>query len=343
MIRSKLDYGCIVYGSACPTYLKQLNSIQNQALRLCLGAFRSSPVHSLHVEADELPLKFRRQKLSLQYGLKLKSHPVNPAYEFVYPTDYEYKICLERRAIPAFRVRFKQLLNNCDIDADNIAIHEELHDYPLWDNPPIHCLTHIASFEKENTLPDFYRNEFYIIKNNFPEHECIYTDGSKQDNKVGYAYVTSLFTIATRISDGSSIFTAEALAVLKSLEYIQLSTFQKFIIFSDSLSLIQSIESENIKNSIVVSIFKLIGSICELGKEVLFCWIPSHCGINGNEKADRAAKQALSQEITPMKIPYNDKIPSVKKSICIIRGRKNGIKWLTTNYSKLNLYLDHLS
>ena len=65
LIRSTLDYGCIVYGSARPSYLKMLNTIHHQGLRLALGAFRK--VESLYVEAGELPLEQRRIKLSLQY------------------------------------------------------------------------------------------------------------------------------------------------------------------------------------------------------------------------------------------------------------------------------------
>ena len=39
LVRSKLDYGSIVYGSARKSYVQMLDPIQNQALRLCLGAF----------------------------------------------------------------------------------------------------------------------------------------------------------------------------------------------------------------------------------------------------------------------------------------------------------------
>src|SRR3989442_14110663 len=46
LIRSKLDYGSIVYGSARKSYLQMLDPIQNLSLRLCLGAFRTSPVES---------------------------------------------------------------------------------------------------------------------------------------------------------------------------------------------------------------------------------------------------------------------------------------------------------
>ena len=53
LVRSKLDHGCIIYGSARKSYLQMLDSIHNQGLRLALGAFRTSPVASLYVEADE--------------------------------------------------------------------------------------------------------------------------------------------------------------------------------------------------------------------------------------------------------------------------------------------------
>ena len=88
LIRSKLDYGCIVYGSARPSYIKRLDTVHNQGLRLCLGAFRTSPVQSLYVEADEPPLDMRRTRLSLQYGVKLMSNEVNPAYSAVFSIRY---------------------------------------------------------------------------------------------------------------------------------------------------------------------------------------------------------------------------------------------------------------
>ena len=47
LVRSKLDYGGIVSGSARTSYLKALDAIHNQGLRLCLGTFRTSPVNSL--------------------------------------------------------------------------------------------------------------------------------------------------------------------------------------------------------------------------------------------------------------------------------------------------------
>jgi len=82
-VRSKLEYGCVVYGSARQSVLQSLDRVQNVALRTCLGAFRT--VASLHVEAGELPLELRQQ-LCLQYICKLGSNPCNPVFNSVFGT-----------------------------------------------------------------------------------------------------------------------------------------------------------------------------------------------------------------------------------------------------------------
>ena len=60
LVRWKCDYGSIVYGSARKSYIKILDTIHHQGLRLALGAFRTSPVESLYVEANEPSLYNRR-------------------------------------------------------------------------------------------------------------------------------------------------------------------------------------------------------------------------------------------------------------------------------------------
>ena len=73
LVRSKLDYGCIVYGSVC-NLLADAGFCTLPGLRLCLGAFRTSPVESLYVDAHKPCLGARRAKLPLQYASKIKTH-----------------------------------------------------------------------------------------------------------------------------------------------------------------------------------------------------------------------------------------------------------------------------
>ena len=42
LIRSRLDYGCFIYGAARKTYLKELNTIHHQGLRQVLGTYSTS-------------------------------------------------------------------------------------------------------------------------------------------------------------------------------------------------------------------------------------------------------------------------------------------------------------
>ena len=53
LVRSKLDYGSIVYGSARKSCLQILDTVHNQGHLLALEAFRTSPATSLYVVADE--------------------------------------------------------------------------------------------------------------------------------------------------------------------------------------------------------------------------------------------------------------------------------------------------
>ena len=105
MIRSKLDYGCNVYGSARSSYIKLLDTVHHQRLRLSFGAFRTSPVESLYVEANEPSLENRRIKLGMQYAIKLKAYPSNPAHDCVFNPLYENVFDKQPNTIQPFGLR----------------------------------------------------------------------------------------------------------------------------------------------------------------------------------------------------------------------------------------------
>ena len=87
IVSSKFDYGCIVYGTASNTNLRQLDSIHNSGLRLALGAFCTSPVSSLYTEANKAPLEERRLKLSMHYYVKTRACIDNRAHHALHELD----------------------------------------------------------------------------------------------------------------------------------------------------------------------------------------------------------------------------------------------------------------
>ena len=294
LVRSKLDYGCLVYGSASKTALAKLDPVHNQGLRLSLGAFRSSPVESLYVEAHEPPLEIRREKLALQYILKLKANPGNPAYDVVFNPKYQILYADKESATDSFGIHCKKLLKKAKIDVEEIAINS-VPDVPIWDSEPVTVDFTLSEFDKSSTSSTVFKSRFNEVKQKYLDFCHIYTDGSKVETKVASAYVCPYGTRGYRLRDGCSIFTAEVEAINKALTYVKVSTRQSFVIFSDSMSVLQAIESQESKNPLVNRVLQTCQEVLSGNKYITFCWLPSHRDIRGNEDADRAAKDALSK------------------------------------------------
>lgn len=64
IIRTKFDYGRIVYCTAKKTVLKKLNSVHNIGIRIAIGASRISPVSSILNKVGEPNLEERRELLT---------------------------------------------------------------------------------------------------------------------------------------------------------------------------------------------------------------------------------------------------------------------------------------
>jgi len=74
-IRSKIDYGSILYGSASNVQLQKIEIIQNKCLRYIIGALKSTPISALCAETGIAPLQFRRNYLTDRLLIKSISHP----------------------------------------------------------------------------------------------------------------------------------------------------------------------------------------------------------------------------------------------------------------------------
>ncbi len=84
LILSKIDYGCILYHSAAKSTLAQLNVIQNSALKIATGAYKTTRTSALEAETAVKPLRLRREEHTLKYWARSHPHgnrlPLNKLY-----------------------------------------------------------------------------------------------------------------------------------------------------------------------------------------------------------------------------------------------------------------------
>ena len=156
-------------------------------------------------------------------------------------------------------------------------------------------LNQLSEFDKSSTSSTIFKSRFNELRQKTSDFCHIYTDGSKVERKVASAYVCPYGTRSYRLRDGCSIFTAEVEAIDKALKYVKVSSVERFVIFSDNMSVLQAIESQESKNPLVNRVLQTCQEILSNGKFITFCWIPSHLDITRNEDADHAAKDALSK------------------------------------------------
>jgi ribonuclease HI len=124
-----------------------------------------------------------------------------------------------------------------------------------------------------------------------------FTDASKiKDSQVGIAVVRgfneSYETVYINCIDNkNSVFRGEILAIAAAIRHIRdYREAGEYSIFSDSMSSLQALQNIFSKDVHVIEIQELLRVLQCYGKTIKLHWTPSHIGIDGNERADEAAK-----------------------------------------------------
>ena len=104
--------------------------------------------------------------------------------------------------------------------------------------------------KKSESNPHILKDDFRKMPSRYKNYQQINTDGSKEDSKVGCAVISDNHSNLQRIPDNSSIFTAEAKAIDLALDFISTcdAINNKFIMFSDSLSVLKAMNHASSKN-----------------------------------------------------------------------------------------------
>jgi ribonuclease HI len=254
---------------------------------------------ALQNECGELPLELRRNKQMIQYAIKIKSISDHPAKNVLLDhwTNYTGKFQSGRAS---FFNKTEGFFDECTASIECV---DSVSD-PPWELREVVVDTSLSKQFKKQDAPLAIKSIALAAMDHFNSHVAMFTDGSKDlSGKVGSAmYIPELREeISLRLTDNLSVFTSELFAILTCLNWILddnnvLIGSRDVVIFTDSLSSLVALENERSKSrpNLVKEIINKYNKITNCS--VVMVWIPSHVGIQGNEVADRLAKEALAHD-----------------------------------------------
>ncbi|GFX15198.1 uncharacterized protein LOC103521360 [Trichonephila clavipes] len=176
----------------------------------------------------------------------------------------------------------------------------------LYARRPVRCVPHTATpvplhipqlnVKKRDLSPTaLHAIALETINTRFPPEEWlhIYTDGSLLDfaQGGGIGVFSHLFSFYLHAGPLTTYFDGEVEAIHIALQQlaVRLPPIERAVILSDSTSALQALSNYNENNCLrVQNCRELLGKI--KGK-IVFQWVPSHCVLWGNERADFLAKK----------------------------------------------------
>ena len=151
-----------------------------------------------------------------------------------------------------------------------------------------------------------------------PAEYTIYTDGSKTENGVGSGFVvyykgTRIQTESHSLPDSTTVFQAEIVAIYKAMLYMvnRCSTHKVSYlkILCDSQAAIKALNSHDVRSLTVLNTIHALNDVADLTVSTRLIWVKVHIGIEGNEEADKAAKEGADTPDTThlVDIPWGAK------------------------------------
>nr|XP_054931109.1 uncharacterized protein LOC129386858 [Dermacentor andersoni]XP_054931110.1 uncharacterized protein LOC129386858 [Dermacentor andersoni]XP_054931111.1 uncharacterized protein LOC129386858 [Dermacentor andersoni]XP_054931112.1 uncharacterized protein LOC129386858 [Dermacentor andersoni]XP_054931113.1 uncharacterized protein LOC129386858 [Dermacentor andersoni] len=331
LVRSILDYGSVVYGAARQPYIKRLDPFHSLGLRLASGAYRTSPVQSLYVDCNEPSLQQRRALLTLSYVLRIRSSPQHICYSIVTPCKSRIHYTNKPNMIRPLILRHEEYCQTYDVPPEVLQVAERPPRLPPRYNFSQLCDWTLTHLKKKDIPQEHIIQEFRAIQEIYKNYTEFYTDGSKTQEYVGVGITTKNWQNSIRISNFSSVFTAEVLAIWTAVKKITSDKQMNAIVYTDSLSALSALNLNCASEPLLRDILNML-AYNEYGRTLRFCWVPSHVGIPGNEAADRCAFMAPHKGITQTTLPYRDSIRVIHK----VLASKWQLEWDSCINNKLH-------
>ncbi|KYN18711.1 hypothetical protein ALC57_08971 [Trachymyrmex cornetzi] len=197
-------------------------------------------------------------------------------------------------------------------------------------------LMSVSIKEAENASSEFLQ----MFQDKINKNTVIYTDGSRAGSEAGWSVgmanwcCNDFFKARFKLFDITSIYSAQAIALLMTIKRISSSVLNDLLIFSGSKSVLSSLlNMKKLKHQsyLIQEINQLLFECKEKNKNIELAWIPAH-NIEGNDNADELAKKpAVEGPLLEVEVLHSD-------LVCIFRDKciKDNDKFLNHRASSFN-------
>lgn len=326
LVRSRIEYCSFIMDITYKKYDKQIDSALYAILKRISGLNGNPSRKALEIELNILPHDIRRNILANNFILKnihYTSNIIIPKIKLLAKIYNPRKINKSNKN-PALL----EALNN--ISQYDILRMQNAPCYTLEWEEIISPRMIISSYIDLKQIVQFKYGTAFIQEQCFRRHSShisIFTDGSKQVDGTGAGLYcpTTNTRMKFKLPSEITIFTAETFAIREALIFIKNRNLKHVIIYSDSKSVIEKLQNISLNCSDSWYITNILHLLYELRNNgITIAWIPSHCGIEGNEEADRLAKEAVNTGIE-----YNILLPvtDLKHKLISLNKEKWNSEW----------------
>lgn len=292
VVNSRLLYGIEISGRSFDDLVKTLSPTYNNCVRALSGLLPSTPAVSACVEAGILPFQYKATMALCCRAVGYLERTVGRGQDCF----------LTEQANRALR----------EVANATLPSVVELHRVGprSWSAKEITVDKTIKNHFRRNANPVAVQGCFLErLSEAYSNAEVYYTDGSKLANRVGVGVFGSDTEISLRLPSQCTVFTAESAAIYLAAKK---QTDRMKLIVSDSASAITAICSDTNKHPFIQAAQNLLANT---KKQATLMWVPSHCGILGNEHADRLAAMGRQEALLTPKVPGDDVKSWVKTMI----------------------------
>nr|KAG5714784.1 hypothetical protein BaRGS_000272 [Batillaria attramentaria] len=313
-VRPNLEYGSSAWATASKTNTSRLSKVQNAGLRLITGGMKTTPVQAMEKHTGLQSLDDRREEKVYVHSEKLLRMPNHPMHEKLKnPTKNRLKRTSFNHLSKALHNRTKDLLPASPTSIEMLPDFEEPNDHLEG----VSIITSVPGIQTKDSqaspLLKALALEMIDEQYNPSEWTHVFTDGSSEG-----AVKNGGAGIFIRHTDGrltprafptgriSSNYRAESTALLHAARALSKSDNPppKIVFFTDCKSLLQGLQnpkSEQLLNTIKKTLQDL-----SRRSTITLQWIPSHCGIIGNEKADALSKAGSKMQQFNHPVTYRE-------------------------------------